>query len=126
MTVTALSFLDLDRRRRDAFVAADTAELEQLFDDALVWVHANAASDSKNSLIERVASGTARYLSIEVSEVSEQHTETAIIGSGRSATLIDISGEVLNLESVFTGVWLLRGDEWRLTNWQSTSTQPPR
>ena len=59
---------DLDRARRTAMVAADLATLQALFAEDLLWVHGTARVDTGSELLQAIASGATRYVSIDVTD----------------------------------------------------------
>ncbi len=67
---------------------ADTATLDGLFSADLVYTHSDASSDSKQSYLDRLASGHFDYGVIE-------HPETSIVVRGDCALVFgDMRGEV--------------------------------
>lgn len=53
---TRAQLLALEQRRRTALIAADTDALDELFDDALVHIHAPGVTHDKAQLLEHVSS----------------------------------------------------------------------
>lgn len=118
---TAL-FERLDGSRRAAFQNADLTALERLLDDDLSWVHASGQRDGKASLLSRLGSGGARYLSLSTDGVRVHAASDALVGTGTVRTELQVGDDVHVLRSLFTAVWVRGGDEqWRLVAWQTTT-----
>jgi ketosteroid isomerase-like protein len=116
---------DLDRTRRQAMVAADVATLTELLADSLMWVHATARTDTKAGLLQAIASGATRYLSIDVSEESYRQFGDVALLSGLAAMRLEVGGAARDLENRYTIVWHRRDADWQVVNWQSTAVRRP-
>src|SRR5579863_9795884 len=78
----------LEARRYEAVTAADVATLEGLFAADLVYTHSDATADSKQSYLEKLATGHFKYGPIS-------HPEHSILVHGDSALVFgDMRGEV--------------------------------
>ena len=87
--VTAKQISALEARRYQAMTDADIATLDELFSADLVYTHSDATSDSKQSYLDRVATGFFRYGPMT-------HPEHSIVVRGDCAIVIgDMRGEVL-------------------------------
>ncbi|HVT66279.1 MAG TPA: nuclear transport factor 2 family protein [Trebonia sp.] len=105
----------LEARRYQAVTDGDLATLAELFSADLVYTHSNTDQDSKQSYLDRLASGYFKYGPIE-------HPEQRIIVRGDCALVFhDMRGEVrvnggeprmLNSRSL--AVWVRENGNWVL------------
>ncbi len=110
---------EADDRRVAAMIASDVDQLNSLFSDALLWVHASGKVDTKTTMLEQVASGSMRCFSIERSGVVIRLFGNVAVSTG----VVDMDAQVGGLrkkgKSCVTGVWLEDEDKIRLISWQS-------
>jgi Domain of unknown function (DUF4440) len=119
--VTAKQISALEARRYQAMTDADTATLDELFSADLVYTHSDATSDSKQSYLDRVATGFFRYGPMT-------HPEHSIVVRGDCALVFhDMRGEVLVngettrvLNSRSLAVWVREDGNWALLAFQPT------
>ena len=119
--VTAKQISVLEARRYQAMTDADIATLDELFSADLVYTHSDATSDSKQSYLDRVATGFFRYGPMT-------HPEHSIVVRGDCAVVIgDMRGEVLvngatmrALNSRTLAVWVREDGNWALLAFQPT------
>ncbi|HEY6493540.1 MAG TPA: nuclear transport factor 2 family protein [Trebonia sp.] len=118
--VTAKQISALEAKRYQAMTAADTATLEGLFSDRMVYTHSNATADSKQSYLEKLADGRLDYDVID-------HPETSIVVHGDCALVFgDMRGDVrLNgqprvLNSRSLAVWVRENGNWVLLAYHPT------
>ena len=118
--VAAKQISELEARRYQAMTDGDTAALAGLFSADLVYTHSDASSDSKQSYLDKLASGHFDYGPIE-------HPESSILVRGDTALVFgDMRGEVviggakrvLNNRSL--AVWVRAEDNWTLLAYQPT------
>ncbi len=110
----------LEAKRYQAMTDADTGTLEELFSANLVYTHSDASSDSKQSYLDKLASGHFDYGPIEHPEHSiVVHGDCAIvIGDMRGEVQIAGQARVLNSRSL--AVWVRENDDWVLLAYQPT------
>ena len=119
--VTAKQISALEARRYQAMTDADIATLDELFSADLVYTHSDATSDSKQSYLDRVATGFFRYGPMT-------HPEHSIVVRGDCALVFhDMRGEVLvngetkrALNSRSIAVWVREDGNWALLAFQPT------
>ena len=119
--VTAKHISELEDRRYQAMTDADTATLDGLFSADLVYTHSDATADSKQSYLDRVATGYFRYGPMT-------HPEHGIVVRGDCALVFhDMRGEVLvdgqvkrALNSRSLAVWVREDGKWVLLAFQPT------
>lgn len=119
--VTAKHISELEARRYQAMTDADIATLDGLFSADLVYTHSDATADSKQSYLDRVATGYFRYGPMT-------HPEHSIVVRGDCALVFhDMRGEVLVdgqtkrvLNSRSLAVWVREDGNWVLLAFQPT------
>jgi ketosteroid isomerase-like protein len=118
--VAAKQISALEAKRYQAMTDADTGTLDDLFSASLVYTHSDASSDSKQSYLDKLASGHFDYGAID-------HPESSIVVHGDCAIVIgDMRGEVLiggqarALNSKALAVWVRDGERWLLLAFQPT------
>jgi ketosteroid isomerase-like protein len=111
---------ELESRRYRAMIEADTAALEQLLADTMVYTHSNATTDGKASYIAGVRSKKWQYRRIErpVEDI-QVHGDTVVV-TGQVRIDIVVEGQAKNMNSRYTDVWVKGAKGWQMTAWQST------
>jgi len=117
--------LEWEQCRREALLAGDSAALEGLLSDALVYVHSTGARDTRDSYLRKISDGALRYLHLEFSHLQAQVTAGAALVTGRMSATVLKEGQEKQVSSVFLTVWLPEpsdaGSAWRLRAHQGTS-----
>jgi len=110
----------LEDRRYRAMTDGDVGVLGELFATDLVYTHSDASTDSKQSYLDKLASGHFKYGPIS-------HPETSIIVHGDCVLVLgDMRGEVRIgdnlrvLNSASLSVWVRENDDWVLLAFQPT------
>ena len=111
---------ELEAKRYQAMTDADTETLAGLFSADLVYTHSDASSDSKQSYLDRLASGHFDYGAMD-------HPETSVVVHGDCALVFgDMRGEVVIagqkrvLNSRALAVWGRENGNWVLLAFQPT------
>jgi ketosteroid isomerase-like protein len=110
----------LEDRRYEAVTAGDVAALDELFAADLVYTHSDASADSKQSYLEKLATGHFKYGPIS-------HPEHSIVVHGDCALVfgdmrgeVQIAGAVRVLNSRSLAVWVRENGRWELLAFQPT------
>jgi ketosteroid isomerase-like protein len=119
--VTAKQISALEAKRYQAVSEGDFATLDELYSADLVYTHSDATTDSKQSYLDRLATGYFRYGPLE-------HPEHSIVVRGDCAVVLhDMRGEVLvngetkrALNSRSLAVWVREDGDWRLLAFHPT------
>ena len=110
----------VNERRFAAMVKEDFAELDRLLADDLTYIHSSGVVETKKQSIASISAKVLRYVSIQSSDVRVRvYGDTAVL-TGRAAMSVVAQGRDLNLQNLFTAVYVRQGGEWKLTVWQST------
>jgi hypothetical protein len=110
----------LDARRMAAMCARDIAALNELLADELVYTHSSARVDTKQSLLDGMASGTTVYTSIEPSNVQARAYPGAVVLTVEARIGVTSGGRPLSFGVRFTDVYVDKGGQWQMVAWQST------
>jgi ketosteroid isomerase-like protein len=110
----------LEARRYQAMTDGDVGTLAGLFSADLVYTHSDATSDSKQSYLDRLASGYFKYGPIS-------HPETSIVVHGDCVVVIgdmrgdvQIGGHPRVLNNASLAVWVREHESWVLLAYQPT------
>ncbi len=113
-----------DQARVAALLAKDTTALNDLLDDALVYVHSTGVADTKASYLEGLVTGVWDYHKLEIRNPRHVvHTGTVLVFC-RMAIDITVRGQFRSFESNALLVWVERPGGWKLAAVQSSSIPP--
>jgi ketosteroid isomerase-like protein len=117
---TSADIRALEDRRYKAMVAADTAVLDELLADDLVYTHSNAVVDTKRSYIDGIVSRRWAYAGAERPEetITVFGDCARVVGHVR-LTLDNPDGSKRTVNGRFLNLWVKRNDKWQLAAWQS-------
>lgn len=110
-----------DRRRRQAMIEADVSVLATLFADELTWTHSSGKKDDKPTFLEKIASGSTEYQTLEVSDDTIIQQGDVLIHHGNLAGRVRVDGREKSLNNRFLAVWKSSADGLQLLAWQSTA-----
>jgi ketosteroid isomerase-like protein len=122
--ITTEAVLHWEQLRRDAMLAGDSAALEALLSDAVVYVHSTGSRDTRASYLRKIRDGALRYLRLELSDLQAQVTPGAALVTGTMRATVRKDGQDKQVSSVFLTVWVPEpsdaGSAWRLRAHQGT------
>lgn len=113
--------LAVDAARTAALIAADRAALDATLADELRYVHGNGLVQDRAAYLEAAVGGVMTYTAITPvqQQVRVLSPQVALLtGSNRVAVLLD--GKPLQLDVLYTAVYVQQDTTWKLTAWQST------
>jgi ketosteroid isomerase-like protein len=117
---TKASILALDKQWSDAIVKGDTATLEKLLADDLVYAHATGIVDTKKSYIAKIKERRQVYKSFE------QHNPQVNIYKDSAVTFSHVRVTGTNQAGAFDDkimlihFWVKQNNTWRLAGHQTT------
>jgi len=100
--------LAAEERRRQALLAADLQALQALLGDALVYVHSTATTDSKDSYLAKLRSGSLRYQALQFEDLQARCVDeagAAVVVTGRMIAQVLKDGQPRAVRSLFMTVW---------------------
>lgn len=110
------SVLKLEELWTEALVKADTAFLDRLYTDDIVYTHTNGTVNTKTEFLDSIKAGKAKYVSVERSDVKVQsHGDTAIV-TFRAVIKVNTA----TLQSRVVHVFVRQQGQWRMAAYQST------
>ncbi len=112
--------LQYNNERMEAMIKRDSAKLDAILADDLIYIHSNGLVENKSQHIHNIMSGKIIYINMEVKENSRKdYGKTEIING-----LVEVSGKYdgkdFKVKLRFTEVNRKRKNKWQLVNWQST------
>lgn len=118
---TSQDILALENRRYKAMVEVDTAALNELLADDLVYTHSNAVVDGKQSYIDGIVGKRWHYAAAERPEEKiEVFGDCARVTGHVRLTLKNPDNSTRQVNGRFLNLWLKRNGRWQLAAWQST------
>lgn len=113
--------LAVDTARTAALIAADRAALDATLATPLRYVHGNGLTQDRAAYLETAITGAMRYTQITPlqRQVRMLAPQVALLtGSNRVAVVLD--GKPLQLDVLYTAVYVQEEARWKLAAWQST------
>lgn len=117
---TKADIVGLDQSWRKAILAKDTAALEKMLADDLVYGHATGIIDTKRSYIAKVKSGKQLYESLEQTKVKANvYENSAVTHSYMHVTGVNQDGK-FDDKVMLIHFWVKQNGTWRLAGHQTT------
>ncbi len=119
--------LRVENERIQAVLLRDTAALEQLLADELVYTHSTGRVDSKARFIHSIESGDLNYLAMNPSDLHARVYADVAVLTGRSGLKVKsrrTESQVVDLDIRFLNVYAKRSGQWQQVAWQSTRIAP--
>jgi len=119
--------LRVENERIQAVLLRDTAALEQLLADELVYTHSTGPVDSKARFIHSIESGDLNYLAMKHSDLDARLYGDVAVLTGRSAVKVEsprTGSQIVDLDIRFMNVYSKRKGQWQQVAWQSTRIAP--
>ncbi len=112
--------IQVENRRFQAMMDADTDALESILADELTYTHTSAALDTKESFIQRLASGMLKYESVAPSNMQVRNYGDTAVVTGNAEVQVSNSSNRTSFSIRFTDVLVQRDGRWQVVAWQST------
>jgi ketosteroid isomerase-like protein len=110
----------LENRRYQAMTDGDVGALGELFAADLVYTHSDATADSKQSYLDRLASGYFKYGPISHPETGIAVHGDCVLVHGDMRGEVEIGGNLRVLNSASLSVWVRENERWVLLAFQPT------
>ncbi|MFP6804518.1 MAG: nuclear transport factor 2 family protein [Pseudomonadales bacterium] len=115
------ALMNVDTQRRVAMVSGDVVALGDYLADDLSWTHSSGKTDSKESFLAGMASGTTVYHSLDVRDTQVRIFGDIFVLEGVVFGDVTKDGLDKKLVNRFITVWQKRErDVFQLQAWQST------
>jgi ketosteroid isomerase-like protein len=111
---------DLEDKRFDAMVRADTRTLDDMLDDELVYTHSFGDKDSKSEYLQKVREKFFDYLEMKSSIDKIIEAGDCVLVFGRYTGRVVIQGAERSLNNASLVVWRRTNGAWRLVASQPT------
>ena len=112
--------LSLEQKRCEALLAADIPALDKLLSQRLVFTHANALSDTKETFLEKIRQGRIVYVRLKVTESRViELNESAILLCRMTAELL-VAGVPKRIDNRTLSVWAIEDGQFSLVAYQPT------
>jgi ketosteroid isomerase-like protein len=116
----AKAILDRDAEKVRAMVQADTKALGEILRDDLIYIHSSGPVDTKERVIDEIATGLLKYKAVETSEVGVRvYGDTGVL-TGRAVLKVSTKGKAMEIPVRLTEVWVRTHGVWQLASWQAT------
>ena len=101
-----MNALIAEEQRRQAMLSGDIAALEALLSEGLVYVHSTGGRDTKTSYLDKMASGSLKYLPLSVEDLQVHAAGPGEMVTGRMSAEVIIGGQSKAVRSLFLTVWM--------------------
>lgn len=110
-----------ETRRLAAMVAGDVGTLADLLDSCLRYEHSNGTTDTRESLLEALASGRVRYEAIEPREmqVTFRGPDVAVV-EAEADFRVALPDRALDLDLAYEATWNLISGDWKMVAYRSS------
>ena len=103
----------LEDRRYRAMIAGDTAVLDELCSDDLIYTHSKADYDDKPSYLHKVGSRYFTYL-----EITHPADRILVVGgaalvTGRMTAKVLVAGTIVHVDNRYLAVWVREHGAWK-------------
>jgi ketosteroid isomerase-like protein len=108
--------LKVEQQWVDALIKADTAALEALYHDDLVYTHSSGVVDTKATYIDSIKSGKTKYESFDRSEIRVRlHGDAAIV---TCRSVIKVNNNTINVRYIH--IYVKQKGGWKMAAHQAT------
>ena len=117
---TEQAVLQLEKDWVDALVKADTAKLETLYADTLVYTHSSAAVDDKAKYLANMKTGATKYVSIDREDIKANvYTNSAVV-TCKATIKLKSNGEDRTVIARMIHVYAKVKGRWQMVAHQTT------
>jgi hypothetical protein len=123
-TITVEEALKAEEARYAAQMRNDSAAMERLFGDDLVYTHSSTVQDTKATFIESMRSGAVKYRSMKRGETKVRTYGCIAIVTGQASFEVTARGQDLTLDLLYHAIWAKRAAGVQFVSWQATRIVP--
>jgi len=110
-----------EAQRCKALLEADMEALAEVLSERLVFAHANATYEDKNSLMMKMGSGNIVYKTLQVSEQRVIELGDTALLVGRLTAAVEVGRTPKTIDNWTLSVWTREDGAWRLIAYQPTA-----
>ena len=114
------AILQLEKDWVDALIKADTAKLEELYADTLVYTHSSGQVDDKAKYIANLKAGGTKYLAIDRSEIKANVYGNSVVVTCKAAIKLVSGGQERAFDARVIHVYVKQPEQWRMVAHQTT------
>ncbi len=108
----------LEDRRYRAMIDGDTAVLDALCSDDLIYTHSKGDHDDKQSYLHKV--GTRHFTYLEITHPADRILVVggAALITGRMTAKVSVVGRIVHIDNRYLAVWTREHDGWKFVAYQ--------
>lgn len=118
------TILKLEQQWEDALIKSDTAALDKLYDERIIYTHSSGKVDTKSTYINNIKSGGSKYVSMKRDDIKVAVYNKAAIVSCHWDVHILSQGNKVDLNARYLHVYVQQKDGWKMAAHQSTRVAP--
>lgn len=117
---TALDAFGPELERFGYMTSANTAALENVLSNDLIYIHSNAFSEDKASHLKNIESGKIRYNSMDLEQTEYFKKSGFCFTNGIVHVRGSFDSKEFDIRLRYTAVYQKQKCTWKLLRWQST------
>jgi hypothetical protein len=110
----------LEDRRYRAMLDGDTAVLDALCSDDLIYTHSKGDYDDKPSYLHKVGSRHLTYLEMTHPVDRILVVDGAALVTGRMTAKVSVTGKIVHIDNRYLAVWVREHGGWKFVAYQPT------
>ena len=110
----------LEDRRYRAMIDGDTAVLDELCSDDLIYTHSKGDHDDKRSYLHKVGSRYFTYIEITHPADRVLMVGGAALVTGRMTAKVSVVGRIVHIDNRYLAVWAREHGGWKFVAYQPT------
>jgi hypothetical protein len=110
----------LEDRRYGAMLDGDTAVLDELCSDDLIYTHSKGDHDDKPSYLHKV--GSRHFIYLEITHPADRILVVggAALVTGRMTAKVSVAGRIVRVDNRYLAVWVREHGGWKFVAYQPT------
>jgi hypothetical protein len=110
----------LEDRRYRAMLDGDTAVLDALCSDDLIYTHSKGDHDDKRSYLHKV--GSRHFVYLEITHPADRIlvVDGAALITGRMTAKVSVTGKIVHVDNRYLAVWVREHGGWKFVAYQPT------
>ena len=120
MKPTQHDLIECDQQRHHALLKADTAALDALFADDLIYLHSTGVIDDKKVYLDGLKTGKTRYLTIDYQPAEYRLIDDFALILGKVDMKVLVGGTERRVRALIISTWRFEHERWKMMTWQAT------